>query len=147
MTFSNEILNVAKTGLSAHQAVIATTANNISNVNTEGYTRRRVVLTERESQVGVLPVGRGVKADDVERLGDEFLERVLRSSVGESGAATVEEELLTRAQATFNISGDLDTIGSVMEEFFTSISDLTVSPADAELSQCVASGKSPYRQH
>ena len=40
------ILNIAKNTLSINQSAIQVTSHNISNVNTEGYTRQEVVLTE-----------------------------------------------------------------------------------------------------
>ncbi len=133
MSFTSSILNIAKSGLSAQQAVLAATSNNITNVNTEGYTRRRVDLRENSSQQVGLALGRGVNAEAVERLGDEFLEKVLRTAAGEQEYASVQEELLSRAQGMFGISGELTTIGSALEDFFGSLSDLTVSPADQEL--------------
>jgi flagellar hook-associated protein 1 FlgK len=133
VSFTSSILNIAKSGLSAQQAVLAATSNNITNVNTEGYTRRRVDLRENSSQQVGLALGRGVNAEAVERLGDEFLEKVLRTAAGEQEYASVQEELLSRAQGMFGISGELTTIGSALEDFFGSLSDLTVSPADQEL--------------
>ncbi|MGE4264728.1 MAG: flagellar basal body protein, partial [Desulfovibrio sp.] len=39
-------MGIAKTGLSAAQAAIAVTGENISNVNTTGYSRRTVSFAE-----------------------------------------------------------------------------------------------------
>ena len=45
----NSVLSMGVGALFASQASIQTTGNNISNVNTEGYTRRGVRLEEKSS--------------------------------------------------------------------------------------------------
>jgi len=130
---SSLILNIAKSGLSSQQAVMSNTANNIANVNTEGYTRRRVELQERPSTRTGLALGRGVEATTVRRLGDEFLERVSREAGAAKEAAGSASDLLDRAQAVFDITGDAPTIGSTMEKFFGAIGDLTTDPANSGL--------------
>jgi flagellar hook-associated protein 1 FlgK len=61
--FSSKILSSALSGLNAQQAKIATASNNIANVNTPGYTRRRVETAVRDTgSVGSLSVGNGVQS-------------------------------------------------------------------------------------
>lgn len=130
---SSLILNIAKSGLTTQQAVISNTANNIANVNTEGYTRRRVELEQRLSTRTGLALGRGVDPRTVRRLGDQFLERISRDSGAEKEAAGAASDLLDRAQAVFDITGDAQTIGSTMEKFFGAIGDLTIDPSNSGL--------------
>jgi flagellar hook-associated protein 1 FlgK len=130
---SSLILNIAKSGLSAQQTIISNTANNIANVNTEGYTRRRVELQERPSTRTGIALGRGVEALTVRRLGDAFLERVSRDAGAAKEAASSASDLLDRAQAVFDITGDAQTIGSTMEKFFGAIGDLTTDPSNSGL--------------
>jgi len=130
---SSLILNIAKSGLSAQQAVISNTANNIANVNTEGYSRRRVELEARRSSRTGISLGLGVDATSVRRLGDKFLDRVSRDAGAAKEAASTSADLLDRAQGVFDISGEIPTIGSALETFFGAIGDLTVSPTSSEL--------------
>lgn len=54
---------------------IQTISHNISNVNTPGYSRQRVLFTTEQADFdGRFYVGRGVKVVGVERMRDEFLE-------------------------------------------------------------------------
>ena len=48
-------LNIAYTGLTASNAALNTTANNISNAETVGYSRRGVLA--RPSRIAALPIG------------------------------------------------------------------------------------------
>ena len=41
-----DILNIGKSGMMAQQAAVQVTANNIANVNTEGYSRQEVIFEE-----------------------------------------------------------------------------------------------------
>ena len=68
-------LNVAYTGLLASNAALNTTSNNISNVQTEGYSRQEV-KQEASTPIRVFQTygcaGAGVETLAVERIRDEF---------------------------------------------------------------------------
>lgn len=67
-------LNVGYTGLNAAQIGVTTTSHNISNAETEGYTRQRIVtspstpLTVHQGQIG-----NGVDVTDITRVFDNFV--------------------------------------------------------------------------
>ena len=71
-------LHVGYSGLNAFQASINTTANNISNVQTEGYTRQEVNLTP-SSAMRVYQkygsTGTGVTAESVTQIRDEYYDQ------------------------------------------------------------------------
>lgn len=46
----SEMFSIGISALLANQKLLATTGHNISNVNTEGFSRQRVTLTERPPQ-------------------------------------------------------------------------------------------------
>lgn len=74
-----DIFTIASSGLNAQQGLLNTTANNIANVNTEGYVRQRGTLEEQS-------VG-GVLLGNVERVVDKFAqEQFIRdtSALGEA---------------------------------------------------------------
>ncbi|MEZ4753158.1 MAG: flagellar hook-associated protein FlgK [Bdellovibrionota bacterium] len=132
--FSAKILGNAISSLNAQQAVIANASNNIANVNTEGYTRRKVVLETRSDTTGSgLSLGNGVKVGDVQRVSDEFLENILRDTIGEQSSAETQSGFLDRVQALFSLSGNAKTIGTTMTDFFNSLEDLKTNPASIEL--------------
>ena len=69
----NSVLSMGVGALFASQANIQTTGNNISNVNTPGYSRQAVVLQEKYA-VNYYPgqVGQGVQATEIIRYFDSF---------------------------------------------------------------------------
>jgi len=67
-------LNIGYTGLNAAQVGINTTGHNISNAETEGYTRQRVI-TEAATPLSLEPgnVGNGTAIMDIQRIFDNFV--------------------------------------------------------------------------
>lgn len=63
-----DILNTGKSALFAFQRALATTSQNIANVNTEGYSRQRVSLEATH----FANEGTGVQIGSIKRLHDEF---------------------------------------------------------------------------
>ncbi|MBR6344966.1 MAG: flagellar hook-associated protein FlgK, partial [Lachnospiraceae bacterium] len=68
-------LNTAYTGLQASQAALNTTANNVSNAETKGYSRQ-VVSTQAADAIRSFTtygcVGAGVETLSIERVRDSF---------------------------------------------------------------------------
>src|SRR3569832_2961559 len=68
------LLNVGLSGLLATQRALTVTGHNISNANTEGYSRQRGDLTSRLPQLyGSSYVGNGVDVGAVSRIYDYIL--------------------------------------------------------------------------
>lgn len=73
------ILNTAITGIKAHQKALETTGHNISNANTEGYSRQEAVMVSANPLYrGFGYIGQGVEISTVRRVNDQFLTIQLR---------------------------------------------------------------------
>ena len=74
-------LHIGMSGLDAAQTQITTTGHNITNADSEHYTRQRVVQSAREP-FHDMPgdIGTGTKVDTVVRVHDEFTFARLRTS-------------------------------------------------------------------
>ncbi|MBQ5999152.1 MAG: flagellar hook-associated protein FlgK, partial [Treponema sp.] len=90
-TFSG--IELGKRSIMAHTDAITTAGHNISNANTEGYSRQRVQLKEfdplykpdleRPERPGM--IGQGIDVQSVERVRDEMLDnRITESQHSES---------------------------------------------------------------
>src|SRR5690606_31616469 len=76
---SNTLIKIGLTGLNAHQWALNTTGNNVSNANTEGYSRQRVNLESTQSQYRAGGYqGTGVQVANIERITSQFLVTQLR---------------------------------------------------------------------
>ncbi|MDD5308894.1 MAG: flagellar hook-associated protein FlgK [Deltaproteobacteria bacterium] len=128
MTTSNIFgtLNTARLGLMAQQAGINVTGQNVANVNTEGYTRRRVVLG---SMPGPPLGGGGVNILGLKRYFDKFSTDRLVTEENLLGYASQRSEVLSQCSEMFN---DLEGsgLGDVLDSFWGSIRQLESSPSD-----------------
>lgn len=78
-----DILNIGLSALLAQQRSLTTTANNIANASTPGYTRQRVELMSRPTErMGNSFIGTGVDITLTRRMSDELLAGQMRSAAG-----------------------------------------------------------------
>src|SRR5476651_656787 len=76
-----DILSTSVSGLLAFQQALDTTSQNVTNVDTPGYSREAVNLTEAPGQsLGTSFVGGGVDVSSITRAYDELLAQQVRSS-------------------------------------------------------------------
>ena len=119
-----QALRTAQSGLLVNQQTLNVVANNIANVNTEGYSRRN---TFNESQV-VNGIGVGVRMSAIRRDVDEGLMKSIRIELGELHAMTVKGSYLSRTQDMFGSPEGDSSIAHLLEEFTSSMETLTLSP-------------------
>ncbi len=133
--FSAKILNTAVSSVNAQQAVLAGIANNIANANTPGYARRTVVLQNEStgSSAGAINIGSGVKVADLVRHVNEFTNKALRESVADKYSASAKDEMLSRVETLFDLTGERSTVGGALTDFFSSLNDLSMNPSSIEL--------------
>ncbi|MCC5795526.1 MAG: flagellar hook-associated protein FlgK [Chromatiales bacterium] len=127
-------VNNGLTGLLAAQRALQVTSNNVANVNTEGYTRQRVVFDAIPgNQVGNINIGSGVAIGGIQRLYDQFLGEQLRSSVGGEQRAEAFNALAVRMDG---LLGNPDTsLNSSLQRMLDQVEALgrdPTSPANRE---------------
>jgi flagellar hook-associated protein 1 FlgK len=125
------IFSTGVSGLFASQAGIDVTGNNIANVNTEGYSRQRVVLDTQQSAVyadGVF--GRGVDIETVERIYDDILAANIRSESSDLAYYKTIQTSLTKVEIYFNELEDGSGLGEAMQDYFDAWSDLANTATD-----------------
>jgi flagellar hook-associated protein 1 FlgK len=125
----NSLLDVAKSALFTAQQALTVTGHNISNVNTPGFSRQEVILTE-ERPVDGSPgqVGTGVKIEQIRRAVDVFLNRELTKSQEGLGQFTVTSDELRRLESLFGDSRGQGLAGQ-LNEFFKALQDATTTPS------------------
>jgi len=101
------LLATSLSGLLAAQRSLETTQNNISNINTEGYSRQRVEQGTKPAQfTGDGYVGQGVNVTNITRSYDQFINKQLSSSLSAFGDADRYHQLATSVD---NIMADSST--------------------------------------
>ena len=122
----NGILSTSLSGLFSNQSAIRVTANNIANVNTEGYARSRVVTESQVFQGGAA----GVTIGEIERVVDRFLESALRTSSSNTAEYSVEREFHDRLQGILGDPASDSSLSARIDDIFSAVSDLALNPAD-----------------
>ncbi|KYH32697.1 flagellar hook-associated protein FlgK [Neomoorella mulderi] len=125
--------NTALRGMQAQQRGIYTTAHNIANANTEGYTRQRVVL----ATLPAYPVpsmnhpggtgwqiGTGVDSQETRRLRDEFLDTQIRRETGSLGQWEQIQDVLKQVEIVFNEPSDTG-LSTLMSQFWAAWQELS----------------------
>ncbi len=128
------ILGTALSGLTAFQRSLETTSNNISNANTEGYSRQRVELATRPEQfTGAGYIGNGVDVANITRSYDQFITNQLRSSTSTYNEVN---SFYTLSSQIDNITAD-DTTGlaPAMKSFFDSVDGVANDPTSISARQ------------
>jgi flagellar hook-associated protein 1 FlgK len=133
-----DLLNVALTALRVQQRALTTTANNIANASTAGYSRQRVELTERPTErLGSDFLGTGVDVALTRRLTDNLLLDQVRVAAGG----------FHRAEAFSSLAGSLDDLlagsetglAATLQSFVDSLQDLANDPASTTTRQALLS--------
>jgi flagellar hook-associated protein 1 len=125
-------LNTGLSGLLAHRYASEVIGNNLANVNTEGYSRRRVELRSEGNPVaafwaGTRNVGDGVGIRGITRLRDEFLERRMLAEAGEEKNLERLDATLRRIELVFPEPSDT-AIDAKLKELWASFDDLANRP-------------------
>ena len=122
------LLSTSLTGLLAAQRALETTQNNITNVNTDGYSRQRVEFGSRAAQfTGDGYIGQGVNVSNVARSYDQFVSKQLSASTSAYGEANRYYQLATNVD---NVLGDSSTsLAPVMNNFFNALSSVSSDPS------------------
>ena len=128
-------LFVGVTGLQSAQTALNTTAHNISNINTEGYTRQQVTFSDTDYMVvntgqstTVGTTGLGVTISEVRRVRDEFIDRAYRSENARLGFYDNMEKAVNEVEDLF---GEMQgvTYQESLTELYDSVSELRKNPS------------------
>lgn len=132
-------LEIGKRGLTIYQVATEVTAENIANVNTEGYSRQRAVLaTSPPTTHNGFPLGTGVKISTVERYYDSLLQQQLVTANATMGYDSLTSQVLQQIEPSFNEITN-DGIGSAIADFFQAWEDLSTNASGTTERQIVLS--------
>ena len=133
-----DILAIGISGLRVHQTALTVTGHNITNANTEGYSRQDIVVTAQTPQFnGGVWLGNGATIEDVRRIHDEFLQRQL---VSDTSTFNELETLANNAGQIDSLLADPGTgLQPGLESFFGSMQAAIDDPSSIPARQVVLS--------
>ena len=129
-------LYIASSGLRNSQNALNTTANNLANVDTEGYVRQQVLFSDKEyntfgtAAVSKQQAGLGLDIGDVVHARDYFLDKAYRA---ESGRQAFYESCFTAVDEIQTYFQEMEgkTFQSALEDFKKAFQELAKDPSDS----------------
>lgn len=122
-----DLLNTGLSALTAMQRALATTSNNIANVNTDGYSRQRVEFANRAPELtGSGYIGAGVDASAVRRIFDGFVQG--RVNAGTSSYQREQAYLELAVQVDDLLADSEAGLSPGLQSFFDSVQQLANDP-------------------
>jgi len=125
--------NTALRGMQAQQKGIYTTAHNVANASTEGYTRQSVIMEatlaypvpamNRPGGRG-WQIGTGVDIQETRRLRDDFLDRQIRHETGILGLWQQRQDILKQVEVIFNEPSDTG-LNTLLGQFWAAWQELS----------------------
>lgn len=130
-------LYVGLSGLNAAQTALNTTAHNLSNINTTGYTRQQIgfsastYVTYGSNATGTMQYGLGVDISAIRRIRDDLIDEAYRSENGRLGYYSSQYEAVSEIESVF---GELQgvTYQKSLENLQKSISELAENPGSTD---------------
>jgi flagellar hook-associated protein 1 FlgK len=133
-----DMLGTGLSSLRALQRALDTTAHNIANVSTPGYSRQRVEFdTRKPSIAGAHWIGNGVDVSQVRRVYDQFLTTQTRTS---SGNLARLEAFATQAERLDNMLGDTTNgLSTSLQAYADAMSEVSATPGSIPARQVLLS--------
>ena len=132
------IFNIGQSALNAAQVGISTAGHNIANASTAGYSRQVVVQTTAGAQnYGYGYVGQGTEVSTIKRIYNELLAKQVTNTQSNSSRINTYNAEMSKID---NMLADSSAgLSPVLQDFFSSIHDLTANPSDASTRQAMLS--------
>lgn len=141
-TFSG--IELGKRSIMAHTDAISTAGHNISNANTEGYSRQRVQLKEfdplyrpdleRPERAGM--IGQGIDVQSITRVRDEMLDQRITAQQNQESYWDTRSKYYTMIEQIYNEPDEV-SVRSNMDKFWESWQELSINPESQAARQAV----------
>jgi flagellar hook-associated protein 1 FlgK len=131
-----DTLGIGVSGLLAFQRALATVSHNISNANTDGYSRQRTeLITQTPQFAGNGYVGTGVRVDSIKRLYDDFLALQARTST--SSFSRLDRYYNFASQVDGMLAGAQTGLAPALQDFFNAVQGVANDPASVPARQAL----------
>lgn len=124
---------VGVSGMQSHQYALNTTAHNITNAGTNGYSRQQVLLSDiaytrlGNTALGVNQAGLGTKIQDVRLVRDRFLDTAYREELGREQFYQTKYDVVREVQNYFGeqfSEDDTSSFRKYMKNLWTAAQEL-----------------------
>jgi flagellar hook-associated protein 1 FlgK len=133
MSINFSSFEIGRRALNANQLGINITGQNIANINTPGYSRRRVQLAESTtSEINGYHIGTGVSVQGVQSFRDNLIQSRIQTETGIAGRLTAYRDTLAPVEVALQGS-ETGGIQNALNSFFGAFRDLDANPNSTSL--------------
>ncbi len=132
------VMQTGRSGMVAAKAQMATTSHNISNANTEGFSRQRVEQRADNAipHGGKNMIGQGVGLARTDRLNDQYIEKQIRNASRDLSHLEEKDLALKQTEDIFNEMGG-EGLNRLVSKFFNEFRKLANEPDNEAVRQSV----------
>lgn len=126
-------LNIGYSGLSAYQGALNVTANNISNVKTDGYSRQvtnRSASEALRSYTSYGMVGTGVQVNNIAQQRDIYYDVKYWNNNTLKGEHSTKGYYMKQIESYYYYEEEANGINYMLSKMSTSLEDLLINPSD-----------------
>lgn len=126
-------LNIGYTGLQAANAALNVTGNNISNVETEGYTRQKAVQEAAKAlrtNTSYGMAGAGVDTISIGQERENYYDTKYRANNASLGIYEIKQKYYRQIEDYFTESDDVEGFNKIFSDLFDSIDEVYKSSGD-----------------
>lgn len=137
-------IEIGKRSLMAHSQQIGTAGHNITNADTEGYSRQRVEVKafdplyrpdlSREERAG--QIGQGVWTQSVQRVRDELLDKRITAQANQETYWETREKYYSMIENVYNEPAEI-SVRTNMDKFWKSWQELSLYPQSVSVRNAV----------
>lgn len=138
MSINFSAFEIGRRALNASQLGMTIAGQNIANVNTPGYSRRRVQLAEASPlSLNGLNIGNGVTVTGIQSFRDNFIQARIQTESGIAGRLTAQRDALAPVETALQGSEN-GGLQNALSSFFGSFRDLEANPGSVPLRSLTA---------
>lgn len=123
------VANIAIGTLSRTEEGLTVSANNLANINTDGYIRQKM----QQESIVVNGVGQGARANGISADIDPELLKLLRVQVSSLGSNTVLDDFYNNIQRLYGQPGSNNSLTDEVAQFFSAYQALSNNPETPSL--------------
>lgn len=138
MSINFSAFEIGRRALNASQLGMTIAGQNIANLNTPGYSRRRVQLAEASPlNLNGLNIGNGVTVTGIQSFRDNFIQARIQTESGIAGRLTAQRDALAPVEVALQGSEN-GGLQNALSNFFGSFRDLEANPGSVPLRSLTA---------
>ncbi len=132
-----DLLSVGRSGLSASKTGIETTGHNLSNVNTEGFSRQRLIQTNNMPTLkNGMVQGSGVRVSGITRFNDIYIDKRLEGAISEHNFNETKASHLEQVEQVFSEINS-EGLNTILNRFYNAFRELSNQPENETIRSVV----------